>query len=357
MIRYNLAGIAVNLFLAVFKLIVGHLCHSHVVMLDSVNSISDVLSYSLSILSVYLGKRKADEEHPLGFGRFEYLFSLLITGIIVAVGVRSIIDSIISIFNPHEAPNYNATLIILMVISFLFKLVFGYLNKKKGEEIGSAAMIMSGSESLGDALTSAAVLLAILIIRITGLDVEHYLCIAVSLLIIYTGIGILKECTNKILGTKADPEFKKKIIKMIINEEEVLNVSNLVIHNYGEGVYVGSANIEVDENMNALRISEISRDIIKKAADLGLNLTSVGVSAANIHDKEAVAMYDNIISLAITYPGILRVHSFVVDFENKKMSFYIVQTDSKDNEKKRLLKQLQQIYPDFNIEIFMAIEM
>ena len=358
-IRYNIIGIVINLALAICKLIAGFMCNSDVIMLDGINSLFDVLSYVLSIISVYLGKRSADKAHPMGFGRFEYLFSLLITFIIVEIGIKEIIDSIQTILHPDEPPAYTTIVIVLMAASFLFKVVYGYQCKKKGKEVNSTAMVMAGSESLGDAFTSLAILIAVVVIHLTGYDIESYLCIAICLLIIYTGLGILRECTNKILGTRVDPELKKKIVNMIIAADKVLNVSNLVIHNYGEGVNIGSVNIEVEEDMKALQISEISRDIIRKAADLGVNLTSVGVSAANLHDPQAIIIYDRIINLAAKYPSIIHVHSFVVDPENKTMSFYIVQSanNDKDKEKDLLQNELEKIYPDYKIEIFIAIDM
>ena len=358
-VRYNIVGITINLALAICKLTSGFLCNSDVIMLDGINSLFDVLSYVLSIISVYLGKRSANKAHPMGFGRFEYLFSLLITFIIVEIGIKEIIDSINTIMHPDEPPAYTTLAIVLMAISFLFKVIYGHLCKKKGKEINSTAMVMSGSESLGDAFTSLAILIAVIVIHFTGKDIESYLCIAISLLIIYTGLGILRECTNKILGTRVDPELKKQIVRMVIAADHVLNVSNLVVHNYGEGVNIGSVNIEVDEDMKALQISEISRDIIRKAADLGVNLTSVGVSAARLNDPQAFSIYDKIINLAAKYPSIIHVHSFVVDPDNKTMSFYIVQSggDNKNKEKDLLQEELQKIYKDYEIEIFIAIDM
>ena len=132
-IRYNVAGIVVNLFLAILKIIVGAGINSHAVMLDAVNGISDSLSLTLSIVSSMLAGLRPNKKHPMGCGRIEYLFSMLITVVIMIVGVRAMIDAFGSIFHPHEAPNYNTAALIIVPVSLVFKLAYGFMMKKKGK--------------------------------------------------------------------------------------------------------------------------------------------------------------------------------------------------------------------------------
>ena len=284
-IRYNIIGIVMNIFLSIGKITIGILTHAHAVILDGIEGLSDLVSSIFSIFSAKIGAKKADKNHPFGYGRSEYLISLLVTIIIMFFGVRSIVESIQVIIDPHDAPDYNPAVIIIMVISLVLKFFYGVQLRKKGREINSVGMIMSGNDALGDALTSAAILAAVIINNIFGIDIEHYLCIGISVL--------------------------------IIMEDGVLNVSNLVIHNYGEGIQVGSVEIEVDENMRASEISRISRNLIRKSDELGLILTSVGISAANVDSPEAAEMWDQILDVIRHHKDIKKAHSFEVDFEKK----------------------------------------
>ena len=359
-IRYNALGIAMNIILSTFKMIIGSIYNAHALIMDGVNGFSDATSFLLSILSSILNKKGGSKELPMGYGRLEYLFSLTTTILVMYVGIRSIISAVGAILDPHEAPDYSISIIIVTVVSLFLKLGYGILCRQKGKELGSIAMIMNGTDSLCDSLISVAILAAIVIYKMTNVDIEHYLCIIISLMIIFTGVKMLHECTNKILGARVDPDFKKQITNMIIQEEEVLNVSNLVIHNYGENVNVGSVDIEVDPEMKAIRITELSRKIIGKAEELGLKLTSVGINASDLHDSKADFMYDRIIDRAMQQKGIIRINSFSVDFEKRAMSFYIVvdyHIKDKEAEKKQLLEEVKKMYPDMDVNIYVTVDM
>lgn len=359
-IRYNLAGIVMNLGLAALKLVVGKSVNSHAIMLDGVNSLSDSLSSSLSILSAALGNKKADKNHPMGYGRLEYLCTFAITAVIIYVGIRSIIGAVDSVIHPHEAPHYNNAAVSIMVISLSCKLIYGVLMRRKGRSINSAGMIATGSDSLGDALISIGILTGILVIRYTELDIEHYICILISLLLINTGIGLLKESMDKLLGTKVDPELKKRIVRTLMKEPEILNVSNMTVHNYGENVYIGSLDIEVDSDTRAEDITRLSRRVITKARECGVKITSVGITAADMSNPEVAEIWDAVINTALRHESVTRVSSLNVEKEGRSISFYIVQDYSlKDREKERaeLLEELREAYPDMNIEMYSTVDL
>jgi divalent metal cation (Fe/Co/Zn/Cd) transporter len=229
----------------------------------------------------------------------------------------------------------------------------------KGKEVSSTAMIMTGTDSLGDALVSIGIIAAIIIYRLTGVNIENYICIAISLMILYTGIGVLRESVAKILGTRNDEEYVAKIRSLLIMEEGVLNINNLVIHNYGENRYYGSADIEVNEEMRASQITKISRRLIRHAKKEGLILTSVGISGTNISDPEATEIWDKILGLIMNHEFILRAHSFAIDLEENVISFYVV-LDYSVRDRVQLMKKFREelagMYPDMTIEIFEAID-
>ncbi len=359
-IRYNLLGIAINLFLAVIKIIVGIIIEAHAIILDGVNSISDIVSSAIAIMASYLAEKRSNSAHPFGYGRLEYLCSFVVTMAIMYVGVSTIISTIKAIIDPHDPPSYNTIAIIIMIVSFILKLSYGLLMRKKGSDLSSTAMIATGTDSLGDSLFSLAVLVAIVVYRLTGLDIEHYLCIFSSLMILFTGVSIIRECTTKILGERIDPEEKKKIVNMIAEYDEVLNVSNLVLHNYGEGHLIGSVDIEVDGKMMAEQISMLSRRIINKARKMGVVITSVGISGTDLSDPEALKIQDEIADISTRYDGIKKVNAFTIDLNNKIISFYAVPDYSvKDREEdiEAFRKELKKRFPDYHIYIQEGIDM
>ena len=358
-IRYNLIGVAMNLVLSVVKLIFGIASHSHALILDSVNGLSDMFSSVLSIISSALGNRRASKQHPLGYGRLEYVFSLVITMVIMAICVRSLVDSVGSILHPHEAPTYSAFVIILTCVSMLMKLGYGLLLRKKGRDLRSVAMRMAGIESIGDSMISAAILIAILVLRFAGKDIEHYLCIGISLLLLYNGIGMIRECMTKLLGTRTDPELRKRIIHLLTNEEQVLNVSNLILHNYGEGIQIGSADIEVDEALTAREISLLTQRLIREAEAENVMLTSIGVRASNLTDPEAEAVWDRIIDLLRSFPEVRHAHSPYIDFEAKTISLSLVMDygdRTRERDQIRIRDALCDAFPDMEIDIRFMID-
>ena len=353
-IRCNLIGIGMNLLLSVSKMIIGFIFHSHAVILDGVNSLSDLVSAVFSVIGVRLGMKSADRNHPFGYGRVEYLSSLFITMLILYVGIRTIIDSVNSIFHPHDAPVYSPLLIIIMIVSLVAKLVYGMMLRKEGKRLDSAALYMTGTESLGDSLVAVAVLASFLIYKFTGLDIEHYLCIFISLMIIGTGLQMIRDCMTKIIGVSADPELRKELIKTVVSLPGVLNVTSLILHSYGEGILIGSLNIEVEQSMNALQITRLSHTIIEKTEELGVTITSVGITGTNTTSPEAVDMWDTIIKLVMKHEGIQRVHSFSVDFINHEIYFSVVKNQGNNKDKddlKELQEELENKYPGMKITI------
>ena len=358
-IRYNLIGVVMNLILSAAKLVFGIAGHSHALILDSVNGLSDLFSSVLSIISSALGNRRASKQHPLGYGRLEYIFSLVITMIIMVICVRSLVDSVGSILHPHDAPTYSTFVMILTCVSMVMKMGYGLLLRKKGRELQSAAMRMAGIESVGDSLISAAILIAIAVLHFTGKDIEHYLCIGISLLLLYNGIGMIRECMTKLLGTRTDPELRKRIVHLLTNADEVLNVSNLVLHNYGEGIQIGSADIEVDETLTAREISFLTERLIREAEEQNVILTSIGVRASNLNDPEAEKIWDRIIDLLRTFPEVQRAHSPYVDFEAKRIAFSLVMDygdRTRELDQIRIRKALCDAFPDMEIDIHFMID-
>ncbi|MBP5163303.1 MAG: cation transporter [Spirochaetales bacterium] len=357
-IRCALFGITANLLLFGGKLITGLAIKSNVVVLDAVNSLSDSISAVFIIVSTLLAMRRADKVHPFGYGRIEYIVSLLFAMFIMYVGGRGAVEGIIGIFEEKASPQYNTVSVIIMAASFGVKIFYGLLARKEGKRLSCPSLVLSGTDSLGDSFTALAILAGIIAHKLFGWNIEDYLCVFVGLMIFRTGFNMIGECLNKILGSRVDPEFCNNIKEQIIMQDGVLNVSNLVVHDYGEGTKIGSVDIEVDSRLCANDICRISNSLKDLCMKEGLVLTSVGISGSSDTDPETDAIWEKIVETVGKYKSILRAHTFVIDPERKEMSFYIVEDYDKDpseNEKELLLQDLMQEFPSMSIDIHSSI--
>ena len=354
----NIICFTMNLILCTTKVVMGNAIHSTAVVTDGLNSLSDVISAVFIILFARLAAKKADDAHPFGYGRLEYICSILITMVVIYLGFASIINAIRSIASPGDPPNFTTAVIVVMIISMLAKTAYGLVTKKTGEELNSESMMMTGSGSIYDAIVAASILMSIVFYKATGILLENYLSLIISALIIKTGFDMLSEALTKIIGAPVDPEYRRQITQMIAMEEGVYNVSSLVIHNYGENNYIASVDIEVDENMKVSQISKIRGRLKEKAKEMGLVLTSVGVIGVKTNTPEADIIFDEIIDVVRKHKGIIRVQSYRVDFNKKKIAFEVVQDHRVKNEKENLeslKKEVSELFPDMSIRIYSAI--
>ena len=359
-IQYNTAGIVLNLLLSAAKLVVGLAIKSRAVMLDAINGFSDILSSFITMISTIYAGRHRDRDHPFGYGRMEYIASMLTTVFILCMGLHAIYGAIRELLSSDgSAPDYNTAVIVLMIVSLAAKSFYGLAAHRTGKRIGSVALIMIGIESLGDSLVSLAILVTIVIYRATGLDLEPWLSILISLYLVKTGLSMLRECINKLVGTRGDPEVYKTIKRLIADEPGVLNVFNLVIHNYGEEQIIGSVDISVEEEMKAADTTRLTRRIVRKAAENGVTLSSVGVYGSG-SDPESTEIWDRILGVIRTHPEFLRAYAFSYDPPPENNVFFLVVADPSVHDKKNLITALEadlkQVFPDISFDIGIALD-
>ena len=344
-IRYNLAGILVNLLLSVMKLIVGLMIDSRAVVLDAVNGLSDILSSGVSMISTLYASRRTDREHPFGYGRLEYVTSLLTTVFVLTMGLIAVYDAVRELLSAEgRAPEYNTVTVVLMCVSLAAKLIYGLLSRRTGKRINSVALVMIGTETLGDAVVSLSILIAIAVYRFTGFDIEPWLSVLISLFIIKTGLTMIGECMRKLLGRKGEPEQYRALKRMIAEEPEVQNVFNLVIHNYGEERSVGSVDITVDEEMKTVDTTRLMRRIIRRADEQGVTLTSVGIYGVDI-DPESDEIRDRILQVIRAHPEFRRACAFNYDAE-EKTCFFNVLLDPAVRDRRAYVAKLQEELTD-----------
>ena len=341
-----------NLLLSVAKLIIGFMIHSTAVMLDAINGFSDMVTSLLSVLSTLFASKRVDQAHPFGYGRLEYISSMFGGAFVIFMAVQAIYTSVRELLSPGaSAPDYNTAVVLLMVISVAAKVICGRLTRNAGRRIKSTALIMSGTETIGDSIVSAAILANIAVYRITCVDLEPWLSIGISLFIIKTGIDMMGECANKLLGVKEDPEFYRNIKERIVEEPEVRNVFYLTLHNYGEELYVGSVDIEVDETMTVAETTQLMRRIRRRVAENNVRLASIGIYGT---DSRNADLWDSILAIVRMHPEVLRAYAFSYNADRKTASFLVALNPKMRNKGQAvslLEGELRKAFPDTTFDI------
>ena len=357
-VRTGVIGIVTNVFLASFKAVVGLLSNSIAITLDAVNNLSDALSSTITIIGTKLAGKKPDKKHPMGHGRIEYISAAIIAMIILYAGITSLIESVKKIIN-HVTPEYGAAALIIVAVAIVVKIVLGTFVKKTGEKVNSDALKASGKDALFDSIISASTLIAAIVFLLTGVGIEAYLGAVISVIIIKSGIDMLRETLSQILGERVNSELTNEIKKTIRTVEGVKGAYDLLLHNYGPDRYLASVHIEVDENMTAAKIDAITRQIQHKVMEEHqVIITTVGIYADNTSDDEINKMRQEVYHIVRSHDNVLQIHGFFVDKENKRMSLdYIMDfaADDLKGEYGRIYDEIKAKYPDYDLNLKLDI--
>ncbi|NLO99576.1 MAG: cation transporter [Clostridiaceae bacterium] len=262
-------GIASNFFLFVIKLIAGTLFNSIAVTADAVNNLTDAGSSIIVLVGFKLSRKPADEQHPYGHARAEYITGFLVSVVILLLGFELIKASFNKVLYPDPI-NFSYLTVTVLIISILVKLWQGIINKKLGQRINSTALIATGQDSMNDVISTSSVLAATIFAKLTNIQIDGYMGIIVALFIIYSGIKLVIETLNPLLGVAPDQELVSDIEKEILSYDGVLGIHDLVVHSYGPEKTFASVHVEVDANGDLLEshdlIDVIEKDITNKFA-------------------------------------------------------------------------------------------
>ena len=353
-VRTSITGIAANVLLAAFKAVVGAISGSIAIVLDAVNNISDAASSLITIIGTKLASREPDKKHPFGYWRVEYLSAMIISVIVLYAGITSLVESVKKIIEP-ETPDYSAVTLIIVAAAVLVKIFLGRYVKKTGERVNSDSLINSGKDAVLDSVISASTLVAAVIFLLTGLSLEAWLGAVISVIIIKSGIEMLRETLSEILGERADISLAKEIKKTVLSFPEVSGAYDLVLHNYGPDNYNGSIHIEVPDTLSAAELDELIRAVTTKVyLEQNVILTAIGVYSLNTKDEKAVGMRNEISSLVLSKEHVLQMHGFYVNEEKKTIRFdVIVSFDAKDRRAvyDEICSEVAALYPDYSLEI------
>ena len=265
-------GIACNVLLSLAKMMVGMLLHSVSVMADAFNNLSDAGSSIIGLVGVKMAEKPADEDHPFGHGRIEYVAALIVAFLVIEVGFTFFKDSISKIRHPEEL-RFQMVSIVILGMSILVKLWLGMFNKKLGKKIDSQVMMATAADSLGDVIATAATVVSILFWKVTGINIDGFVGLGVSLVVMWAGIGIARDTLEPLIGEATIPEDYRRIKKFVEKYDGIMGSHDLIVHNYGPGRSMASIHAEVPNNVSI----EVSHEIIDRierdaAKELGIFL-------------------------------------------------------------------------------------
>lgn len=278
----GIVGIFNNLFLFVIKFLIGTLVHSVSIQADGINNLTDAGSNIISILSFHFANKPADKDHPFGHERTETIASLFVGVLILFLGVETAKESITKIIHPDEI-DFRLVSILVLVISILVKFWMYHYNKKLSKAYDSSLLEATALDSISDVCGTSAVLVSTLISPMLHFNLDGYMGVVVSGIILYGAYGLLKDMINSLLGEAPDPKLVHEIVTMIMNHPAILGVHDMMVHNYGPNKMFASAHVEVDASKDIFEthdhIDNIEREVKEKMnIDLVLHMDPVKVN-------------------------------------------------------------------------------
>lgn len=269
--RAGWVGILCNLALCGTKFTAGLISGSVSITADALNNLADASSSLISLLGFRLAETPADDEHPYGHARYEYLAGFLVAVLVMVIGVELLKSSIGKIISP-EPVEFSLISAIILVASILVKLWMMYYNKKVGKGIGSDTLLAASADSRNDAISTSVVLLAAVISHFTAIELDGIMGLAVAIFILYSGFGLVRDAMSPLLGKAPDPELVQEIRERVLGYDGVLGIHDLMIHDYGPGRNFASVHVEMAAERPSLEchdlIDTIERDFLKDGIHL-----------------------------------------------------------------------------------------
>lgn len=305
----GIVGIVCNVLLCGGKLVVGIATGSVSITADAMNNLSDATSSVVTMLGFRLAERPADEEHPFGHARYEYLSGLAVSALILIIGVELAKSSLDKVLHP-AAVEFGWTTAAVLVGSILVKLWMSLFNTRLSKTIHSATLAATAADSRNDVITTSAVLLAALIEHFTAFRADGWMGLAVSCFILYSGVGLAKDTISPLLGENADPELREKIVDNIRACPKVLGFHDLMVHDYGPGQRFASIHVEMDRREDPMECHEIIDDLERECLKShGVHLV-IHYDPVVTNDPELDRMHVRVEQLLHTYDIRLGVHDF-----------------------------------------------
>ena len=308
----GVVGIVLNLLLFVGKFIAGTVSGSIAVSADAFNNLSDAGSSIVSLVSFRIAAKPADRDHPFGHARIEYIASMIVSFLVLLVGFEIVSDSVKKIISRESTLIFSILTVTILSVSILAKLWLALFNYRLGKKIGSDVMRATAVDSLSDTLSTAAVLVATLIFRFTGLDIDAWVGLAVALFIFWAGIRILRETQNSLLGEAPVKEVTDAIDRIVSGYPAILGIHDMMIHSYGPGHSFASFHAEVDGADDVYESHDVIDEVERRIRDELSIVCTIHMAPINTDDDLTTELREETAELVREIDPRITVHDFRV---------------------------------------------
>ncbi len=352
-VRASLVGIVANILLAACKAAIGLVSNSIAVTLDAVNNLSDALSSVITIVGARLAAKRPDKKHPMGYGRIEYLSAMIVAGIVLYAGITSAVESVKAIVSPSE-PRYAMVSLVIIAVAVVVKLVLGRYVGSQGKRADSGALVASGADATFDAILSLSVLVSALLYTLTGISLEAFVGLVISVVIIKAGIEMMTETLDDVLGARTDPETSRRIKEILERQPEVRGAYDLLLSNYGPGKNYASVHLELPDTMTVAQVDALTRRVERQVlSEADVILAGVGVYSHNTGEGEAARAEQAVRETVLAHDWVLQMHGFYLDQETRSIRLDVVMSFDVDvhDGLTRLHSELSEACPEYTFQI------
>lgn len=348
----GIIGIICNIILCISKLITGILTGAISITADAINNLTDAASSVITLVGFKMAGKSADQEHPYGHGRIEYITGLLISLVIMLVGVELFRSSIDTAINPSEI-DFNIISIIVLIFSILVKLWMSLFNRKLSKKLNSSALHATSIDSLSDCIATSSVIIGVVIGMLTGINLDAYIGIIVACFVIVTGFKSAAESLNPLIGEAPDSEFVAEIEKTVLNDERVLGLHDVLVHSYGATHIVASLHAELPANIDLMTAHNIVDELEDKIhTKFGCEIT-IHADPIEVDRKITTPIYTDVLKSVKAIDQLISVKHFRITKGYAKT--YILFDLSFHNEidpishakaKETVIKTLKEMHPE-----------
>lgn len=302
-------GIFINIILFALKFFAGTISNSIAITADAFNNLSDAGSSIITLLGFKLAAQKADNDHPFGHGRMEYLSGLVVSILILYMGIELIKSSVQKILTP-QAPDFSPIIVFILAASILAKCYMAFYNHRIGKKINSSAILATATDSLSDTLSTFVVLIATLVSYYTPYCIDGYCGLLVGLFIIWAGINAAKDTINPLLGMAPDEDFVRQIEEIVTSYDLIIGIHDLIVHNYGPGRTLISLHAEVPSDGDLLAMHD-TIDLIEHRLHDELQCNAViHMDPVCIHDPLTLELKEMVTGILHSLDPSLTMHDF-----------------------------------------------
>lgn len=346
-------GILVNLILAAVKVIIGTAVSSIAIVSEGVNNATDSATALITIVGTKLSTKKPTEKHPFGYGRIEYLTSLLIAVLILFTGFELLKSSVELIFHPEEMSISFVSLAVI-ALSMLVKFLLGTFTIREGKRVDSDSLVAVGLDCRNDAVVSFITIASALLFLLFKINLDAYAGVIMSVIVLKAGLEVLTETLGKLLGQSGEKELAKELYRMIRSEPIILNAADMMLHNYGPDAYSGSVNVEIDHSKTVAEVYAALHALQLKIMHEKNIVMVFGIYAVDRDHEENREMRKYIGAFVRSQEHVQSFHALYIDPENQDIYVDLVvdyELSDWDALRSEFAAYMEQRYPGRRLEL------